>query len=153
MIGDEMNRCRTGSQQFFVILLLAVFGMSLLPTFGSVQEEASPVASQMKAINKDFRELRRQLRDPEKKEGSLALIQSLMGHLREAQKGEPSKTATLPESERKEFLKSYRSLLDEVIGTVEKLEKAVKAGQMEQAQALLSELNDQKKTGHNRFQE
>ena len=148
-----MSNQKSSMRRTTASLLLIVFVFSIFFTFGLSQEEPSSVASHMKEINKDFRELRRQLKDPEKIDANLALIGNLRQHFRGAREGEPSKARSLPESERNAFVAEYQSLLDQVITTVEKLEKALKDGQIKQAETLLKQLNDQKKSGHGKFQE
>ena len=143
---------RIRSRSLAVFPLIAVV-LSMGIALGLAQDESSTVASQMKAINKNFRELRRQLKDPAMKEANLALIQDVKMNLKKAKNGEPSKTASLPQSERGPFLDAYRALLDEVISNVEKLEQAVNDDQWDQAEALVEKLNEQKKLGHSKFQD
>jgi len=121
--------------------------------FGSTEDGDSPLAVHMKAINRGFRELRRQLDDPERTQANLALIAEIKEQVKGARKEEPSKTSGLPESERGPFLEAFRTLLDEVVSTLDELEIAVKANKSEEASALVNKLNEQKKKGHNKFQE
>jgi soluble cytochrome b562 len=135
---------------YLVILLLA--GPSFFE-LGAAQTDGSSVSDSMKAINRGLRELRRQIDDPEKTEANLGLIAKVREQVKLAQKGEPSKTSSLAEAEKGPFLEAYRALLDEVVLTLNKLERAVKEERLEDASALLKELNEHKKQGHSKFQD
>jgi soluble cytochrome b562 len=123
---------------------------SVLP---AASEHDASVADHMKAINRGFKELRRQLADPGSTQANLTLISELKERVKGARKGEPSMTSGLAESERGPFLEAYRSVLDEVIGTLDKLGVAVKENRLEEASTLVKQLNELKKKGHNKFQE
>jgi len=111
------------------------------------------IAEHMKALNQDFRELRRQLADPEKKPANLALIGQMKKHVLRAREEQPTKILSQPESEHSALLESYRDLLNKVVLNLEKLEKAIEANRTEESAALVKELNELKKEGHSKFQE
>lgn len=134
----------------FLVMLLAA------PAFfgsGLTQDEPSALAVHMKAINKNFKQLRRQMDDTAKKKSNLALIAEIKEHFQGAQKEPPAKLGDVPESEQEAFIKGYKAQMDEVIIILGRLESAVKEGRQEEARTLLKKLNEQKKEGHNAFQE
>lgn len=134
------------------ILLATALTPTAGPSATPPQDDEPVVVQSMKQIGRDLRQLRRQVRDAANKDSALELISKIKTNLQIAQKEQPLKTPDLPESERAEFLKSYRSMLDDVIATVGKLEAAVGSGDMEQAQTLVRKLYDSRKEGHKRFQ-
>lgn len=148
MFIGKFKPCRA-----FLSLILVSLISSFCFTLEASQEEAPSVSSQMKLINSTLRELRRQINDVEEVEANLALVKKLKEYVSGAQRGEPSKTTSVPESERRAFLEGYRALLGEVTKTLERLEDAIKQGQMDKAEALVNELNELKKSGHSKYQD
>ncbi len=137
-------------------LAAILLATALMPTAGPSatppQDDEPVVVQSMKQIGRDLRQLRRQVRDAANKDSALELISKIKTNLQIAQKEQPLKTPDLPESERDEFLKSYRSMMDDVIATVGKLDAAVRSGDTEQAQTLVRKLYDYRKEGHKHFQ-
>ena len=148
-----MKNRKSRLQWAIVQFILTIIVVPSFFALGTSQDEASAVAVHMKAINQGLRELRRQLNDSDNTKANLALIAEVKKHLLGARKEEPSKTMDLAESEREQFLKAYRALLDEVISTMDRLEEAVKEERPGDAEALVKQLNDLKKEGHGKFQE
>ncbi len=115
------------------------------------QEDVPPIVAQMRQVNQNLRQLRRQL-TAEKKNENLKLIREIRKHIEKAREEEPLKTPELPAQERGAFLKGYQVLIDQVLKTLDKLEASVSDGNLEQAEALLAELNNMKKEGHQKYQ-
>ena len=69
------------------------------------QEDVPPVVDQMRQINQNLRQLRRQL-TADKKDENLQLIREIRKNLEKAREEEPLKTPELPAQERDSFLKN-----------------------------------------------
>lgn len=115
-------------------------------------EDAAPIVLHMRQVNRNLRQLRRQLGQSDKKAESLKLVQSIQQDLQAAKELEPLKTDDLPSSDRAAFLKDFRSLMDTVISAVEELHGAIEGDDIEKASSLVSKLNDLKREGHEQFQ-
>ena len=115
------------------------------------QEDVPPIVAQMRQINQNLRQLRRQL-TADKKNENLQLIREIRKNLEKAREEEPLKTPELPAQEWDSFLKGYQVLIGKVLNTLDNLESSVSDGKLEQAETLLAELNNLKKEGHQKYQ-
>lgn len=120
-------------------------------TESSLQEDVPPIVAQMRQINQNLRLLRRQL-TADKKDENLQLIREIRQNLEKAREEEPLKTPELPPQEKDAFLKGYQVLLGKVLVTLEQLATSVSDGKLETAEALLADLNNLKKEGHQKYQ-
>ena len=98
-----------------------------------------------------YRKLRRQVTDPAQNAASLELVVAIKAGATEARKYTPLKAADLPEAERAAFVENFQKKLDEFLGTAGRLEDALKAGNNEQAAALVAELGKIQKADHKEF--
>ena len=98
-----------------------------------------------------YRKLRRQVTDPAQNAASLELVATIKAGATEARKYTPLKAADLPEADRAAFVENFRKKLDEFLVTAGRLEDALKAGNNEQAAALVAELGKIQKADHKEF--
>jgi soluble cytochrome b562 len=105
----------------------------------------------MDSINDHLRELRGQIGDAARKAENLALVQTVKENLEAAQKLVPEKAAELSGPDREAFLKAFHAKIEQVLGTVDELARAIDSGLTDQARELLVKLNDLKKEGHSQF--
>ncbi|HUV12301.1 MAG TPA: cytochrome b562 [Acidobacteriota bacterium] len=117
----------------------------------SSQEDVPPIVAHMRQVNQNLRQLRRQL-TADKQDENLKLIREIRKHLEKAREEEPLKTPELPAQERDSFLKGYQVLIGKVLSKIDRLEASVSDGNLEQAEALLADLNNMKKEGHQKYQ-
>ncbi len=135
-------------------LILSTVTVPLLvasPANSAVFEEDTPLAKHMDSINDHLRELRGQIGDAARKAENLAIVQTVRENFEEARKLVPEKAAELSGPDREAFLKGFRSKIDQVLGTVDELAKAIDSGMTDEAGELLVKLNDLKKEGHSEF--
>lgn len=98
-----------------------------------------------------FRKLRGQIQDATKNEDSIAFVQKMRAAAIEAAKLLPAKTEDLPEAERAKFIAEFQKGMKGLIGTFEKLEAALKAGDNAGASKLIGEIKSLQKEGHKEF--
>jgi soluble cytochrome b562 len=114
-------------------------------------EEDTPLAKEMKTVNKNIRTLKRQVEDASKKDENLALIAAAKKALDESLKLEPAKTKDVPAGEKAAYLDKYKAQMKDVVKTFDELEAAVKAGKTDDAKKLFEKLGDEKEKGHKDF--
>jgi len=127
----------------------------LVPAFLSAQPKKdrpdTDIEKAMHQIGKAFRQLRKQVADPSLNASSLELADAMKAGATEARKHEPLKTQDVPEADRAAFVAKFREKLGEFIGTVDRLEDALRAGRNDEAVKLAKDLDDLQKTDHKEF--
>jgi soluble cytochrome b562 len=137
-----------------LILGSAVFAADEAPAAAPAPKAEKPeteLTKQMDKMNGAFRKLRRQAKDATKNADSLAQVAILKEFALASAKLEPAKAATLPEADRKKWVDGYRAKMTETLANIDKLEAALKAGQNEEADKLVIELNNQQRAGHKEY--
>jgi hypothetical protein len=114
-------------------------------------DDDTPLAKEMKTVNKSIRTLKRQVDDASKKDDNLALIASAKKSLDECLKMEPAKTKDVPAGEKAAYLDKYKAQMKDVVKTFDELETAVKAGKTDDAKKIFEKLSDEKEKGHKDF--
>ena len=114
-------------------------------------DDDTPLAKEMKAMNKSLRALKKQVADPEKKDANLELIASIRKGLAAATKLEPMKTKDVPAGEKAAYLEKYKKEMADLSKTYDMLESAIKDGKPDDAKKALDKLSDQKEQGHKDF--
>ena len=114
-------------------------------------DDDTPLAKEMKVVNKNIRTLKRQVDDASKKDENLALIAAAKKSLDECLKMEPAKTKDVPAGEKAAYLDKYKAEMKEVAKAFDELEAAVKDGKTDDAKKILEKLADQKEKGHKDF--
>lgn len=125
--------------------------LALSFTFAFAAEEDTPLAKEMKVMNKSLRTLKRQIADPSKKDDNLALIATIRKTLENAMKLEPAKTKDIPAAEKAAYVDKYKAQLTDLGKTYEELEASIKAGKTEEVQKFFEKLSEQKEKGHKDF--
>lgn len=98
-----------------------------------------------------FKKLRGQIQDAGKNEESVALVQKMKAAAVAAAKLTPAKAADLPEGERAKFTADFQKDMKEFVGTLEKLEAALKAGDNAGAAKMIGDIRSLQKEGHKEF--
>ena len=114
-------------------------------------DDDTPLAKEMKVVNKSIRTLKRQIDDASKKDENLELIAKAKKSLGETIKLEPAKTKDVPAGEKAAYLDKYKSEMKEVAKTFDDLEAAVKDGKTDEAKKIFEKLADEKEKGHKDF--
>jgi len=114
-------------------------------------DDDTPLAKEMKTVNKNIRTLKRQVEDASKKDENLALIAASKKALDECIKMEPAKTKDVPAGEKAAYLDKYKAQMKDVAKSFDELEAAVKAGKVDDAKKIFEKLSDEKEKGHKDF--
>ncbi len=114
-------------------------------------DDDTPLAKEMKTVNKSLRTLKRQLDDASKKDDNLALIATAKKSVEASAKLEPAKTKDVPAGEKAAYLEKYKAQMKDLAKTFDDLEAAVKDGKTDDAKKLLEKLGDEKEKGHKDF--
>jgi len=114
-------------------------------------DDDTPLAKEMKTVNKAIRTLKRQVEDASKKDENLTLIADAKKALEESIKLEPAKTKDVPAGEKAAYLDKYKAQMKDVVKTFDDLEAAVKAGKTDDAKKIFEKLGDEKEKGHKDF--
>jgi hypothetical protein len=114
-------------------------------------EDDTPLAKEMKAMNKSLRALKKSAADPAKKDDNLALIAGIKTHLDAATKLEPAKTKDIPAAQKPAYLEKYKKELADLGKTYDDLASAIKDGKADDTKKAIDKLADQKEQGHKDF--
>ena len=96
-------------------------------------EDDTPLAKEMKAMNKSLRALKKTAADASKKDDNLALISGIKTHLDAAAKLEPAKTKDIPADKKAAYLEKYKN------------------GKADDAKKAIDKIADEKEQGHKDF--
>ena len=129
--------------------LILTFALGCTAAFAA--DDDTPLAKEMKTMNKSLRALKKQYVDPEKKDDCLALLATIRKSLEAAAKLEPAKTKEVPAAEKAAYLDKYKAQMTDLAKSYDELEAAIKAGKAEDAKKALDKLSDEKEKGHKDF--
>ncbi len=132
-------------------LLTIVTAFSISFSAGFAAEEDTPLSTQMKAMNRNLRTLKRQLADPAKKEDNLALLEKIKKSLDEAHMLEPAKTKDIAAGERAAYTEKYKQQIIELGKSFGEVEAAIKVDKPDEAKKALEKISDLKEKGHKDF--
>ena len=132
-----------------LLTLAAVLAVGL--NFSMAADDDTPLAKEMKIVNKSIRTMKRQIDDASKKDDNLGLIATAKKSLDECLKLDPAKTKDIPAGEKAAYLDKYKAEMKEVAKTFDDLEAAVKAGKTDDAKKIFEKLADEKEKGHKDF--
>lgn len=133
-------------------LFASLLALSLLTLAARADDEKkTPLAQQMDGIARDFRTLRKQIKDPAQKDSSLQLVKDMEDHAAKAKTFDPSKAKEVPEADREKFLADYRKSMDGLNDQFQKLQAQIKDGKLDEASGALDEIQNTKRDGHKKF--
>jgi soluble cytochrome b562 len=132
-------------------LLTLALTLAIGSSFAFAAEEDTPLAKEMKTVNKNLRTLKRQVEDASKKDENLGLIAASKKSLDACLKLEPIKTKDVPAGEKAAYLDKYKAQMNDVVKAFDELEAAVKAGKADDAKKIFEKLSEQKEKGHKDF--
>ena len=64
---------------------------------------------------------------------------------------EPVKASHIPAGQKTAFLEGYRSKMDELADDIDSLGKAIEAGKWDEAKALVAQINQVQREGHQKY--
>ncbi len=132
-----------------LLTLLAAAALSLNVAFAA--EEDTPLAKEMKVVNKNLRTLKRQVGDAAKKDENLQLLAGIKKSLEASAKLEPAKTKDQPAAQKAAYLDNYKKQMTDLAKSFDDVEAAVKAGKPDDAKKAFEKLSEQKEKGHKDF--
>lgn len=128
------------------------FVLAVLPLSRSARaDDDSPLEEKMRILARGTRQLTQQISNPAMQQSTIALLENLKNAAVDSKSFEPRMTRDIPEAKRAPFLADFRTDLDELKDSFDRIEQAVKAGDYSKALALLPSVNSIKKEGHSKF--
>lgn len=132
-----------------VLILLATVALSFHVALAA--EDDTPLAKEMKTVNKNLRTLKRQVSDASKKDENLQLLAGIKKSLAASAKLEPAKTKDVPAGEKSAYLDKYHKQIADLTKTFDDVETAVKGDKPDDAKKAFEKLSEQKEKGHKDF--
>jgi soluble cytochrome b562 len=114
-------------------------------------EKHTELGEHMEKMGRAFRSLGRQINDASKNEDSLKLVETIRTNAQAGLDLKPEKTADVAPEQRDEFVANFQQSMKAFLADVDKLEAALKAGNNQEAAALLKTLKKDQDEGHKEF--
>lgn len=115
------------------------------------EEKHTALEDEMSAMNKAWRSIRRQIKDPAKNASTLALVAKVKKSALEAAELTPMLAEEMSGDEKKKFMEGYQKAMKRTVGLIGQLEAALKSGDNEGAQEIVGKINDARKHGHEKY--
>ena len=113
----------------------------------------SPLENKMNQMRKSFRELKKAMAAPVEadKQKYLAWVADLKSATEASKALEPEKTSNIPADQKTAFLEGYKNKMDELVDEIDSLGKAIGAGKWNEAKAIVSQINQVQREGHQKY--
>lgn len=138
-----------------LILTLAAIFLALplieADSHGGGDHDHTPLEDEMSAMNKAWRSIRRQIKDPAKNESTIALVQKVKKAAEKSVEMTPILAKDLKGDEKKKFMSGYMKTMKRTVGMIGDLEAALKAGDNDKANEIVGKINDARKHGHENY--
>lgn len=133
-------------------LLLACFLLLFLAPCPRLQAD-SPLEKKMNQMRKSFRELKKAMVAPVEtdKKKYLAWVADLKSGAEASETLEPEKASKIPADQKAAFLEGYKNKMEELVDEIDALGKAIEAGKWEEAKALVTQINQVQREGHEKY--
>ena len=107
----------------------------------------------MNQMRKSFRELKKAMVNPvvADKQKYLVWVADLKSASEASKTMEPEKISNVPADQRSALLEGYRNKMDEMLDEIDSLGKAIEAGNWEEAKALVAQINQVQREGHQKY--
>ena len=132
-------------------LLTLACTLAIGMNFAFAADEDTPLAKEMKNVNKSLRTLKRQAGDASKKTENLELVATMKKGVEACAKLEPAKTKDVPAGEKAAYLAKYKSQMSDLAKSIDELEAAIKGDKADDAKKIFDKLSDEKEKGHKDF--
>lgn len=127
-----------------------VFARPVPPSVVTDQDETQ-LAKYMEEVNKGFRRLRSDLKNPQKNEASLALVRRIGELCGKSRLEKPDMLKDIKEADRAQFVVDFQVALLEMHAKLLELERALIEGDNDLAAQLRDEINKSKSDAHKKF--
>jgi soluble cytochrome b562 len=133
-------------------VLMPLFALILLVLCPRVHAD-SPLETKMNQMRRSFRELKKAMVAPVEadKQKYLSWVADLKSATEASKSLEPEKTTKVPADQRMAFLEGYRNKMDELADEIDSLGKAIEAGKWDEAKALVAQINQVQREGHQKY--
>lgn len=121
------------------------------PPAPAATAKPATLEDEMKAMNRAFRQLKKQVADAAQNTASLALVAKMQAAATASLEFSPSLAAELPEKDRPAFIADYKVKMQAFIATLGRLETALKAGDNAAAGQLVTDLGGLQRADHKEF--
>jgi len=113
----------------------------------------SPLETKMNQMRKSFRELKKAMVAPVEadKQKYLSWVADLKSATEASKALEPEKTSHVPADQKTAFLEGYRNKMEELADEIDSLGKAIEAGKWDEAKALVAQINQVQREGHQKY--
>ena len=113
----------------------------------------SLLETKMNQMRRSFRELKKAMTAPVEadKQKYLSWVADLKSATEASKSLEPEKTSKVSVDEKTAFLEGYRNKMDELADEIDSLGKAIEAGKWEEAKALVAQINQVQREGHQKY--
>ena len=113
----------------------------------------SQLEKKMNQMRQSFRELKKAMASPVEldKQKYLSWVADLKTAAEASKILEPEKTSNVPSEQKTAFLEGYRRKMDELTEEIDSLGKAIEAGKWEEAKALVGQINQVQREGHQKY--
>jgi len=107
----------------------------------------------MNQMRKSFRELKKAMVAPvdADKKKYLSWVADLKSATEASKALAPEKTSHVPADQKDAFLGGYRNKMDEMVDEIDALGKAIEAGKWDEAKALIAQINQVQREGHQKY--
>ncbi|PTY06351.1 hypothetical protein DB347_13050 [Opitutaceae bacterium EW11] len=114
-------------------------------------DAGTELGDRMDEMGDAFKALRRQIEDASKNPSSLEQVAILKKNATAALNLVPAKAADLPEADRPKFVSGYKTEMKKLLGHLDELEAALKAGDNAQAAKTLRAIGAEQKDAHREY--
>jgi len=113
----------------------------------------SPLETKMNQMRRSFRELKKAMVTPVEadKQKYLSWVADLKSAAEASKVLEPEKTSHISKDQKAAFLEGYRNKMDELADEIDSLGKAIEAGKWDEAKALVAQINQVQREGHQKY--
>jgi soluble cytochrome b562 len=113
----------------------------------------SQLEKKMNQMRQSFRELKKAMASPVEldKQKYLSWVADLKTAAEASKILEPEKTSNVPSEQKTAFLEGYKNKMDELTDEIDSLGKAIEAGKWEEAKALVGQINQVQREGHQKY--
>jgi len=113
----------------------------------------SPLETKMNQMRKSFRELKKAMTAPVQadKQKYLSWVADLKSAAEASKSMQPEKASYIPADQKAAFLDGYKNKMDELADDIDSLGKAIEAGKWDEAKALVAQINQVQREGHQKY--
>ena len=140
-------------RSLIVTLALAV---ASLPSIQAASHEDgdhnhTSLEDEMSAMNKAWRSIRRQIKDPAKNDSTLEYVAKAKKAAKKSVELTPTLALEMDGAEKKKFMAGYQKAMKNTLWLIGDLEAALKAGDNAKAEDFVGKINDELKHGYEKY--